>query len=156
MGLIIDLCIVLHLQELFQVNKGKSLFAIVNGRCVDDPKSRASDLTSNSLLGLEIASNRDIIGIALANLIVSFSMFCICHLILISSLHSYFIHFTMFLYEFHNLCLKKLQRLHWKRASRLNHGLMLTTPLRHVDYGSEKSNKFDDSNALVLRPQDLR
>lgn len=103
-------------EELFKVTNGKSLFAIVNGRCVDDPKSRASDLTSNSLLGLEIASNRDIIGIALANLI----------------------------------------RLHWKRASRLNHGLMLTTPLRLVDYASEKSNKFDNSNACVLRPQDLR
>lgn len=58
-------------QELFKVTSGRSLFAIVNGRCVEDPKSRASELTSNSLLGLEIASNRDIIGIALANLIVS-------------------------------------------------------------------------------------
>ncbi|KAK3435178.1 hypothetical protein EUGRSUZ_D02551 [Eucalyptus grandis] len=33
---------------------------------------------------------------------------------------------------------------------------MLTTPLRLVDYASEKSNKFDNSNACVLRPQDLR
>jgi hypothetical protein len=47
------------------------LFAIVNGRCVEDPRSKASDLTGNSLLGLEIATKRDIIGIALANLIVS-------------------------------------------------------------------------------------
>lgn len=31
----------------------------------------ASDLTGNSLLGLEIATKRDIIGIALANMIVS-------------------------------------------------------------------------------------
>lgn len=53
------------------MTSGRSLFAIVNGRCVEDPKSRASDLTSKSLLGLGIASNRDIIGIALANLIVS-------------------------------------------------------------------------------------
>lgn len=47
------------------------MFATVNGNCVEDPKSRASDLTSDSLSGLEIASNRDIIGIALANMIVS-------------------------------------------------------------------------------------
>lgn len=46
------------------------MFAIVNGRCVEDPRSKASDLTSNSLLGLEIATKRDIIEIALANLIV--------------------------------------------------------------------------------------
>ncbi|PKI57243.1 uncharacterized protein LOC116215147 isoform X3 [Punica granatum] len=95
-------------EELFKVTSGHSLFAIVNGRCVEDPKSRASDLTSNSLLGLEIASNRDIIGIALANLI----------------------------------------RLHWKRASRLTRGLMLTSPLRNA--------QIDTSNAPLLRPQDLR
>lgn len=41
---------------------------------MDDPRSKASDLNSNSLLGLEIATNRDIIGIALANLIVSCSL----------------------------------------------------------------------------------
>jgi len=45
--------------------------AKVNGQCVEDPRSKASDLNSNSLLGLDIATNRDIIGIALANLIVS-------------------------------------------------------------------------------------
>ena len=53
------------------MTSGHSLFAIVNGRCVEDPSSMASDLTGTSLLGLEIATNRDIIGIALANLIVS-------------------------------------------------------------------------------------
>ncbi|KAK4771075.1 hypothetical protein SAY87_031607 [Trapa incisa] len=103
-------------EELFKVTSGHSLFAIVNGKCVEDPKSRASELTSNSLLGLEIASNRDIIGIALANLI----------------------------------------RLHWKRASRLTHGLMLTSPLRNVVNASEKLNKIGTSNSPLLRPQDLR
>ncbi|XVF13755.1 hypothetical protein REPUB_Repub08aG0234900 [Reevesia pubescens] len=58
-------------EELFKVTSGHSLFAIVNGRCVEDPRSMASDLTGTSLLGLEIATNRDIVGIALANLIVS-------------------------------------------------------------------------------------
>ncbi|PPD98177.1 hypothetical protein GOBAR_DD04809 [Gossypium barbadense] len=57
-------------EELFKVTSGHSLFAVVNGRCVEDPRSMASDLTGSSLLGLEIASNRDIVGIALANLIV--------------------------------------------------------------------------------------
>ncbi|KAK8284843.1 hypothetical protein V6Z12_D08G187000 [Gossypium hirsutum] len=56
-------------EELFKVTSGHSLFAVVNGRCVEDPRSMASDLTGSSLLGLEIASNRDIVGIALANLI---------------------------------------------------------------------------------------
>lgn len=60
------------MQELFKVTSGHSLFGVVNGKCVNDPKSKASDINSNSLLGLEIATNRDIIGIALANLIVSF------------------------------------------------------------------------------------
>ncbi|KAG5389531.1 hypothetical protein IGI04_031072 [Brassica rapa subsp. trilocularis] len=56
-------------EELFEVaTSGKSLFAIVNGKCVDDPKSMASELTGKSLLGLDVATNRDIIGIALANL----------------------------------------------------------------------------------------
>ncbi|KAG2315408.1 hypothetical protein Bca4012_066222 [Brassica carinata] len=56
--------------ELFEVaaTSGKSLFAIVNGKCVDDPKSMASDLTGKSLQDLDIVTNRDIIGIALANL----------------------------------------------------------------------------------------
>ena len=58
-------------EELFSENSGQSLFAIINGRCVDDPGSMASDLTGKSLLGLDVATNRDIIGIALANLIVS-------------------------------------------------------------------------------------
>lgn len=103
-------------EELFKVTSGHSLFAIVNGRCVEDPRSKASDLTSNSLSGLEIATNRDIIGIALANLV----------------------------------------RLHWKHASRSTHGLMLTSPLRHVHNAYEKLYKITDSKAPLLRPQDLR
>uniref|UniRef100_A0A5B7ALZ3 Protein SirB1 N-terminal domain-containing protein n=2 Tax=Davidia involucrata TaxID=16924 RepID=A0A5B7ALZ3_DAVIN len=103
-------------EELFKVTSGHSLFGVVNGRCVEDPRSKASDLNSNSLLGLEIATNRDIIGIALANLI----------------------------------------RLHWKRASRTNHGLMLTSPLRPVHDANEKNSKIDSSNVPLLRPQDLR
>ncbi|XP_024996422.1 uncharacterized protein LOC112529386 isoform X2 [Cynara cardunculus var. scolymus] len=95
-------------EELFKVNSGHTLFGIVNGRCVEDPKSKASDVNSNTLLGLDIATNRDIIGIYLANLI----------------------------------------RLHWKRASRMNRGLMLTSPLRPVH--------DDRSSILLLRPQDLR
>ncbi|KAL8209922.1 hypothetical protein R6Q57_006654 [Mikania cordata] len=98
-------------EELFKVNSGHSLFGIVNGRCVDNPKSKASDLNSSSLLGLDIATNRDIIGIYLANLI----------------------------------------RLHWKRASRTSHGLMLTSPLRPVH-----DDKTDGSSIPLLRPQDLR
>ncbi|KAK1417846.1 hypothetical protein QVD17_26980 [Tagetes erecta] len=98
-------------EELFKVTSGHSLFGIVNGRCVEDPKSKASDLNSSSLLGLDIATNRDIIGIYLANLI----------------------------------------RLHWKRASRMNRGLMLTSPLRPVH-----DDKTDGSSIPLLRPQDLR
>ncbi|CAH2078556.1 unnamed protein product [Thlaspi arvense] len=56
-------------EELFKTTSGQSLFGMVNGRCVDDPRSMASDLTGKSLLDLDIATNRDIIGIALANLI---------------------------------------------------------------------------------------
>ncbi|XP_023634416.1 uncharacterized protein LOC17878749 isoform X4 [Capsella rubella] len=56
-------------EELFKVTSGQSLFSIANGRCVDDPGSMASDLTAKSLQDLDIATNRDIIGIALANLI---------------------------------------------------------------------------------------
>ncbi|KAI3812630.1 hypothetical protein L1987_17341 [Smallanthus sonchifolius] len=103
-------------EELFKVNSGHSLFGIVNGRCVEDPKSMAFDLTCNSLPGLEIATNRDIIGIYLANLI----------------------------------------RLHWKRASRMNHGLMLTSPLRPVHDDNEKWSKINGSSMPLLRPQDLR
>ncbi|XP_059663101.1 uncharacterized protein LOC132308857 isoform X2 [Cornus florida] len=103
-------------EELFKVTSGHSLFGVVNGRCVEDPRSKASDLNSNSLLGLEIATNRDIIGIALANMI----------------------------------------RLHWKRASKTNHGLMLTSPLRPVHDASEKVTTTDDSKVPLLRPQDLR
>ncbi|XP_047971882.1 uncharacterized protein LOC125214774 isoform X1 [Salvia hispanica] len=99
-------------EELFKVISGHSLFAVVNGKCVDDPRSRASDVNSNSLLGLDVATNRDIIGITLANLI----------------------------------------RLYWKRASRTNHGLMLTSPLRCVHNSEEKLNK----SMPLLRPQELR
>lgn len=102
--------------ELFKVTAGRSLFAIVNGRCVEDPRSMASDLNSDSLLSLDIASNRDIIGIALANLI----------------------------------------RLHWKRASRSSHGLMLTSALRLVHGTVKNVEKIDSSNHPLLRPQDLR
>ncbi|KAI3828535.1 hypothetical protein L1987_02636 [Smallanthus sonchifolius] len=98
-------------EELFKVTSGHSLFGIVNGQCVDNPKSKASDVNSSSLLGLDIATNRDIIGIYLANLI----------------------------------------RLHWKRASRTNRGLMLTSPLRPVH-----DDKTDGSSIPLLRPQDLR
>ncbi|KAL8144426.1 hypothetical protein V2J09_017458 [Rumex salicifolius] len=100
-------------QELFKVTSGRSLFAIVNGRCVEDPKCMASDLNSSSLSALEIATNRDIIGIALANLI----------------------------------------RLHWKRASRMSHGLMLASALRPVHYSSKQ---IDESNHPLLRTRDLR
>ncbi|KAJ7002410.1 hypothetical protein NC653_007774 [Populus alba x Populus x berolinensis] len=100
----------------FKVTSGHSLFAIVNGRCVEDPRSKASDLTGNSLLGLEIATKRDIIGIALANLI----------------------------------------RLHWKRASRSNPGLVLASPLRHAHNTDEKLIKVHNSSIPLLRPQDLR
>ncbi|CAH8354336.1 unnamed protein product [Eruca vesicaria subsp. sativa] len=57
-------------EELFEVvTSGKSLFAVVNGKCVDDSDSMASDLTGKSLQDLDVVTNRDIIGIALANLI---------------------------------------------------------------------------------------
>ncbi|CAN4076403.1 unnamed protein product [Withania somnifera] len=81
-----------------------------------NPESKGFDINSNSLPGLELATNRDIIGIALAN----------------------------------------LMRLHWKRASRANHGLMLTSPLRSVDHADEKSSKTSCLNVPLLRPQDLR
>lgn len=100
-------------EELFKVTSGHSLFGIVNGKCVNDPRSKASDINSNSLSELEIATNRDIIEIALAN----------------------------------------LMRIHWKRASKANHGLMLTSPLRSVD---GKFKNTDASTVSLLRPQDLR
>ncbi|KAI3965953.1 hypothetical protein MKX01_010910 [Papaver californicum] len=103
-------------EELFKVTSGHSLFSVVNGKCVEDPSSKASDLKSKSLLGLDIATDKDIIGIALANLI----------------------------------------RLHWKRASRMNNGLMLTSPLRRVGEANEKFKKFDDSKHPLLRPLELR
>ncbi|CAI9095037.1 OLC1v1030894C1 [Oldenlandia corymbosa var. corymbosa] len=102
-------------EELFRVTSGLSLFGVVNGKCVDDPRSKASDITSNSLEALEIATNRDIIGIALANLI----------------------------------------RFYWKRASRSNHGLMLTSPLRPANFTDERIT-IDCTNLPLLRPQDLR
>ncbi|XP_047968401.1 uncharacterized protein LOC125212315 [Salvia hispanica] len=103
-------------EELFKVTSGHSLFGVVNGKCVEDPRSKASDINSHSLLGLEIATNRDIIGIALANLI----------------------------------------RLYWKRASRTNHGLMLTSPLRSVHKSEEKFNQDGSPEMPLLRPQELR
>ncbi|KAG6401724.1 hypothetical protein SASPL_138588 [Salvia splendens] len=112
-------------EELFKVTSGHSLFEVVNGKCVDDPRSKASDINSHSLLGLEIATNRDIIGIALANLI-----------------------------EFNLLLI--LQRLYWKRASRTNHGLMLTSPLRSGHKSEEKFNQDGSPVMPLLRPQELR
>lgn len=104
-------------RELFKVrDSGHSLFAIINGRCVEDPKSMASDLNSTSLLALEVTSNRDIIGIALANLI----------------------------------------RLHWKRASRMSHGLMLTSALRPIQYSGKMFEHIDGSGHPRLHPQELR
>ncbi|PHT66701.1 hypothetical protein T459_31126 [Capsicum annuum] len=99
-------------EELFKITSCHSLFGIVNGKCANDPRTKASDIDSSSLSGLEIATIRDIIGIALANLI----------------------------------------RLHWKCASRSNHGLMLTSHLR----SSGSFSKNDSSNVHLLRPQDLR
>ncbi|XP_073051028.1 uncharacterized protein [Primulina eburnea] len=103
-------------EELFRTTSGHSLFGIVNGKCVDDPRSKASDINSNSLLGLDIATNRDIIGISLANLI----------------------------------------RLYWKRASKMNYGLMLTSPLRPFHKSEGKFNNDRGSNVPLLRPQELR
>ena len=48
------------------------------------------------------------------------------------------------------------QRLHWKRASRSCHGLMLTSALRIVHDSDKKLDKIDGSNHPLLRPQDLR
>ncbi|KAI3785321.1 hypothetical protein L1987_44437 [Smallanthus sonchifolius] len=56
-------------KELLKVTSGHILFGIVNGQCVDNLKSKTSDVNSSSLPGLDIATNRDIIGIYLANLI---------------------------------------------------------------------------------------
>ncbi|CAH9137751.1 unnamed protein product [Cuscuta epithymum] len=103
-------------EELFKTTAGHSLFGILNGKCVEDPQSKASDITNHSLSGLEIATNRDIIGIALANLI----------------------------------------RLHWKRASKAYHGLMLTSPLEFMYNAEKRKRKSDAPNFPVLRPQELR
>ncbi|KAK1306094.1 Protein MOR1 [Acorus calamus] len=102
--------------EMFKSSSGHNLFSVVNGRCVEDPRSKASDLNSISLSGLDIATNRDIIGIALANLI----------------------------------------RLHWKRASKANHGLMLTSPLRRLNDGNGNFSQVDCSKVPLFRPQELR
>ncbi|KAK1262104.1 Protein MOR1 [Acorus gramineus] len=104
------------LQEMFKSSSGHNLFSVVNGRCVEDPRSKASDLNCISLSGLDIATNRDVIGIALANLI----------------------------------------RLHWKRASKANHGLMLTSPLRRLNDGNGNFSQVDCSKVPLLRPQELR
>ncbi|CAI9755513.1 unnamed protein product [Fraxinus pennsylvanica] len=58
-----------NLEELSKETSGHILFGVVNGKCMEDPRSKASDINSNSLLGLDIATNRDIIGVALGNLI---------------------------------------------------------------------------------------
>ena len=49
-----------------------------------------------------------------------------------------------------------VQRLHWKRASRSNHGLMLTSALRLVHDADKKHEKMNGSNQPLLRPKDLR
>ncbi|XP_042440400.1 uncharacterized protein LOC122025633 isoform X1 [Zingiber officinale] len=102
--------------ELFRIASGNSLFSTMNGKCVKDPRSKASEMDCSSLLRLDIATKRDIIGIALANLI----------------------------------------RLYWKRASKANHGLMLTSPLRPVYPGKDKASLGEISDIPLLRPQYLR
>lgn len=59
-------------------------------------------------------------------------------------------------YPFLTLSEVPTQRIHWKRASRANHGLMLTSPLRSVDHADDKSSKTNCLNVPLLRPQDLR
>ncbi|KAJ0454731.1 hypothetical protein HanIR_Chr15g0743421 [Helianthus annuus] len=44
-------------------------------------------------------------------------------------------------------------RLHWKHASSMNHGLMLTSPLRRLH---DESKINGSANMPLLRPQDLR
>lgn len=122
-------------EELFKTTSGQSLLAIINGRCVDDPGSMASDLTANSLQDLEIATNRDIIGIALANLIVS-------PYHLITKLQIFLTPKEFRLKDF-------FQRLHWRLASKSSPGLMLTSPLSQL-------NNISSYNFPMLRPQELR
>eukprot|EP01018_Ginkgo_biloba_P001814 Gb_38781 [translate_table: standard] len=55
-------------EELFKLSEGESWFTRANGSCVKHPGSKASDMNSRSLPNLELGSNREIIGIALANL----------------------------------------------------------------------------------------
>ncbi|KAJ6704424.1 TRANSGLUTAMINASE FAMILY PROTEIN [Salix viminalis] len=57
---------------------------------------------------------------------------------------------------FKGIALANLIRLHWKRASRSNPGLMLTSPLRHAHNTDEKLIKVHNSSIPLLRPQDLR
>ncbi|KAJ6342458.1 hypothetical protein OIU78_010396 [Salix suchowensis] len=54
------------------------------------------------------------------------------------------------------IALANLIRLHWKRASRSNPGLMLTSPLRRAHNTDEKLNRIHNSSIPLLRPQDLR
>ncbi|XP_052171485.1 uncharacterized protein LOC127787466 isoform X2 [Diospyros lotus] len=56
------------------------------------------------------------------------------------------------------IVLANLIRLHWKRASRMNYGLMLTYPLRPIRAhdANDKFSKIERSNNLLVRPQDLR
>jgi len=54
------------------------------------------------------------------------------------------------------VALANLKRLYWKRSSRAHPGLLLTSPLRPVYHTCDQPSKFDNSNALMLRPQELR
>ncbi|KAJ8548146.1 hypothetical protein K7X08_021382 [Anisodus acutangulus] len=98
-------------EELFKVTSGHSLFGIVNGKRVDDPKSSIAIHCQ----GLRLQRS----GI-LSELLWLISW------------------------------------IHWKRAARANHGLMLTSPLRSVDNSDEKFKTTDASSVPLLRPQDLR
>ncbi|XP_038982842.1 uncharacterized protein LOC103712990 isoform X3 [Phoenix dactylifera] len=48
------------------------------------------------------------------------------------------------------------ERLHWKRAPRANWGLMLTSPLRPVHPGNDKTNMAESTRNPLFRPQELR
>ncbi|KVH88869.1 hypothetical protein Ccrd_025121 [Cynara cardunculus var. scolymus] len=48
------------------------------------------------------------------------------------------------------------KRLHWRRASRTNDGLMLTSPLTPIHNDNEKWSKTDGSSMPLFRPQYLR
>lgn len=122
----------------------------MNGKCVKDPRSKASEMDSSSLLRLDIATKRDIIGIALANLIVcSYRPTTIAEYIYLID-GPFFNFFTLACH------FQFSQRLYWKRASKANHGLMLTSPLRPVYPGKDKASMGEISDIPLLRPQYLR